>query len=78
MHALKLAGMGVTTVMLLSYIELRQAYFLYQDKDIQWKGMATKSGEFANKIVFGEIGKGLAASISGKIFIRTISMTGIL
>lgn len=61
-YALKVAGMGVATVMLWSYIGMGQAYFLYQDKDIQWKGMASKSGEFANKIVFGEIGKGLAAN----------------
>lgn len=63
-YLLRVSGMGVATVMLWSYLGMGQLYFIIHDKDINWKKMPGQSKDFANRIVFGKIGKGLAENFS--------------
>lgn len=63
-YLLRVSGMGVATVMLWSYLGMGQLYFIVNDKDINWKKMPGQSKDFANRIVFGKIGKGLAENFS--------------
>lgn len=60
---LRMAGMGVATGVLWSFLGIGQVYFIVQDEDIEWKKMPAQLKLFSDNIIFGEIGKGLAANL---------------
>lgn len=59
-YLIRVAGMGVASVMLWGFLFGGQLYFISQDKDIVWSKMPAQTKDFSEKIAFGEIGKGLA------------------
>lgn len=62
-YVLRVSGMGLATLMLWSYLGIGQVYFIYKDEDMSIVKMPLHLYEFFQTIVFGEIGKGLAANL---------------